>query len=206
MTRSFVRANRAPEIPRQFGAPTLFDLAPATFGDAEKLARFLVEMQRRAGSRRNTAPVVYLAGAGHESANPAAAMRHRAELDVRLAPARMVSRQTVWSAFGRPGALGQLPPYPAGIDAMAAAVDGMVVMLPAHGTLRADVADEVTAGRTARLPILVRAPGGLLVPLVDCRTAPAGDGGTRVELPAAADDRETLRAALAAIGVERWAA
>lgn len=147
-------------------------------------------------------PVVFLSGI-ERGRGPATAIRQRADLERVISPARTIYYRAVWPMLAKPGTLGELPAYPAGIEVMVSRIDGLVVMLHPAGGLTSDVLAEIRAARAAGLPILVRAPGGGLVPLVDCRIR-AGVTGYRVDLPGPAGDnanrRATLTAALAAIG------
>jgi hypothetical protein len=147
-------------------------------------------------------PLVYIAGYG-TSGGPAAALRQRAELERTLAPCRMLHYRAVWPMLARPGSLGELPMYPDGIAAMCDRVDGLIVILPPAGYVSSAVRAEIAAARAAVLPILVRIGGGVLVPLVDCQIIPS-EYRARIVVPAPLHKRrETLTAALAAMGVTR---
>lgn len=202
MTHAYARAHAAPA---KRGNTPITVHAPDTYATPETLARYVAAMTLRAemGAKSGRPAVIYLAGLDR-GRSPAAAIRHRAEVERVLSPARTVYYRAVWPMVARPGSLGELPAYPAGIEVMAARIDGVVVMLSPTGLLPSDVLAEIRAVRERTVPIVVRAPGGALVPLVDCRMRPGAGGLVRVELPAARHGgrRETLTVALAAMGAD----
>lgn len=176
--------------------------APFSYASADVLARYFARMGELAAAvtSRGRSPIVYVCGGGGAGLYTSTGMARRARLIHDLAPAYCLTYRAVWPVVARPGSLGELPEFPAGLASMLSRVDGVAIMLDASGLIGAATAAVIAAARSARMPIVVRSAGGVLTPLVDCQMR-AVKTGARIDLPRGMPDRGTLRAAFAAMGV-----
>lgn len=177
---------------------------PDSYGSPVEINRCLKLWRLRAETLANSGRIgtVYLAGRGRHGFRLPLTDRQRARLAAVLAPAQIISYPAVWPKVARPGVLGRLPDFPDGARRMAELIDGMIVAVPPTLLISPTMRIEMSAARAAGVPILLRLPGGPMVPLVDCRGMVYREA-VRVLIPAAVDSRETLTVALVAMGVGR---